>query len=119
MKLSALLITNFKGIGAETKILIDNIVVLIGQNNSCKSTVLDAYEKYFSMGSALSIEYFHNRNDKSPITITGVFTELTEEGIRGQTLVSPSQSSNLALNPVRFAFWTLRDKAAQRRLALH
>ncbi len=27
-------------------------------------------------------------------------------------------TSNLALNPVRFAHWTLRDKAAQRRLAL-
>ena len=26
--------------------------------------------------------------------------------------------SNMALNPVRFALWTLRDKAAQRRLAL-
>ena len=25
---------------------------------------------------------------------------------------------NLALNLVRFALWTLRDKAAQRRLAL-
>ena len=25
---------------------------------------------------------------------------------------------NPALNPVRFAHWTLRDKAAQRRLAL-
>ena len=27
-------------------------------------------------------------------------------------------SANPALNPVRFALWTLRDKAAQRRLAL-
>jgi hypothetical protein len=27
-------------------------------------------------------------------------------------------SFNPALNPVRFALWTLRDKAAQRRLAL-
>ena len=33
--------------------------------------------------------------------------------------VLPSmQWSNMALNPVRFALWTLRDKAAQRRLAL-
>ena len=31
---------------------------------------------------------------------------------------SSSQCSNPALNPVRFALWTLRDKAAQRRLAL-
>ena len=28
------------------------------------------------------------------------------------------QSPNMALNLVRFALWTLRDKAAQRRLAL-
>ena len=31
---------------------------------------------------------------------------------------SLSQLPNSALNPVRFALWTLRDKAAQRRLAL-
>ncbi len=30
----------------------------------------------------------------------------------------PANLSNTALNPVRFALWTLRDKAAQRRLAL-
>ena len=35
-----------------------------------------------------------------------------------KTALSSSQCSNLALNPVRFALWTLRDKAAQRRLAL-
>ena len=28
------------------------------------------------------------------------------------------ETANPALNPVRFALWTLRDKAAQRRLAL-
>ncbi len=77
MKLAALLISNFKGISDEVKILIDNIVVLIGPNNSCKSTVLDAYEAYVSMGSPLSIDYFHGRYDRNPITITGVFTEIT------------------------------------------
>jgi len=35
-----------------------------------------------------------------------------------KTAPSSSQCSNPALNPVRFALWTLRDKAAQRRLAL-
>jgi len=29
-----------------------------------------------------------------------------------------TKRSNPALNPVRLALWTLRDKAAQRRLAL-
>ncbi|MCP4985749.1 MAG: AAA family ATPase [Colwellia sp.] len=81
MKLSALLIENFKGIDDEVKILIDNIVVLIGPNNSCKSTVLDAYEAYVSMGSALTIDHFHGRNDAKPICITGVFTDISQDDI--------------------------------------
>lgn len=36
MKLSALLISNFKGIKEEVKTLIDNVVILIGPNN-CSS----------------------------------------------------------------------------------
>ncbi|RFP12184.1 ATP-dependent endonuclease [Duganella sp. BJB475] len=81
MKLSALLISNFKGIGPEIKILIDNIVVLIGPNNSCKSTILDAYEKYASMGSPMSADFFHNRNENLPISITGIFTDVTAEDV--------------------------------------
>ena len=81
MKLSAILISNFKGISNEITILIDNIVVLVGPNNSCKSTILDAYESYVSLGSPLSIDYFHCRDAKKPISITGVFTDLTQEDI--------------------------------------
>ncbi len=81
MKLSALLISNFKGIRKEVKILIDDIVVLIGPNNSCKSTILDAYEAYVSIGSPLPIDFFHQRNQSNPILITGVFTGITQEDI--------------------------------------
>ena len=35
-----------------------------------------------------------------------------------KTAPSSTAWANPALNPVRFALWTLRDKAAQRRLAL-
>ena len=35
-----------------------------------------------------------------------------------KTALSLAAWANPALNPVRFALWTLRDKAAQRRLAL-
>ena len=35
-----------------------------------------------------------------------------------KTAPSSTTWANPALNPVRFALWTLRDKAAQRRLAL-
>ncbi|WP_394165527.1 AAA family ATPase [Neptunomonas phycophila] len=81
MKLSALLIENFKGIKSEITILIDNVVILIGPNNCCKSTILDAYEAYHSVGSALSIDNFHGRDDSKPISIIGVFTELSAEDI--------------------------------------
>lgn len=81
MKLSALLISNFKGIKDEIKILIDNIVVLVGPNNSCKSTILDAYEAYVSMGNALSLDHFHGRNSNTPVIITGVFNDVTQDDI--------------------------------------
>ena len=81
MKLSALLISNFKGINDEITVIIDNIVVLVGPNNSCKSTVLDAYEAYVSLGSPLSIDFFHGRDASIPVHITGVFTELTQDDI--------------------------------------
>lgn len=81
MKLSALLIENFKGIKSEVKILIDNVVILIGPNNCRKSTVLDAYEAYHSVGAALSLDFFHNQNDTLPISITGIFTEISNDDI--------------------------------------
>lgn len=81
MKLSALLISSFKGINEEIKIYIDNIVVLVGPNNCCKSTILDAYEAYVSLGSPLSIDYFFGRDIATPIVITGVFTEITPDDI--------------------------------------
>ena len=79
--MSALLISNFKGIKDEVKILIDNIVVLVGPNNSCKSTMLDAYEAYVSMGSPLSIDHFHNRETDNPVIITGIFKDVTQDDI--------------------------------------
>ncbi|MFQ2148793.1 ATP-dependent nuclease [Aeromonas jandaei] len=81
MKLSALLISNFKGISEEIKILIDNIVVLVGPNNSCKSTILDAYEAYVSMGSSLTLDFFHCRDTTRPIVITGIFNDVTQDDI--------------------------------------
>jgi putative ATP-dependent endonuclease of OLD family len=81
MKLSALLISNFKGINEEIKILIDDIVVLVGPNNCCKSSVLDAYESYVSLGAPRSLDYFHDHTSNPPIIITGVFTEVSSEDI--------------------------------------
>lgn len=82
MKLSAILISNFKGISQEIKILIDDIVVLVGPNNCSKSTVLDAYEAYVSLGdSALNIDYFHNHDASLSISLVGVFTDISADDI--------------------------------------
>lgn len=83
MKLSGLTIKNFgcfDDAGCEIKI--DNIVVLIGQNNTGKSTILDAYEAFASAGGELKISNFYDENTKIPIEITGFFTDITAEDIK-------------------------------------
>lgn len=80
MRLAGLLIKNFKRIGDnECAIRIDEIVVLIGQNNAGKSTVLDAYEAFASTGKALDESHFNNSDTIKPIEITGVFDQLTPD----------------------------------------
>lgn len=80
MRLAGLLIKNFKRIGDnECAIRIDEIVVLIGQNNAGKSTVLDAYEVFASTGKALDESHFNNGDTTKPIEIVGVFDQLTPE----------------------------------------
>jgi hypothetical protein len=53
----------------------------------------------------------------TPETITTFTTEITLAWLLG-IFIAEKALPNPALNPVRFALWTLRDKAAQRRLAL-
>lgn len=80
MKLSALIVQNYKCIGNTPCVVkIDNIVILIGQNNSGKSTVLDAYEAFASSGKELDEHDFHNGEVTLPVKITGVFSEITKE----------------------------------------
>ncbi|SMF65295.1 Predicted ATP-dependent endonuclease of the OLD family, contains P-loop ATPase and TOPRIM domains [Xaviernesmea oryzae] len=80
MRLSGLIIKNYRRVGEiECKIKIDQIVVLVGQNNSGKSTVLDAYELFASGGKEVDASHFHNGDAKRPIEIIGVFNKLTDE----------------------------------------
>lgn len=82
MRLAGLRIRNYKRIGAiECTIRIDEIVVLIGPNNSGKSTVLDAYEAFASSGKELDESHFHSSGPLAPIEITGVFTELSADDV--------------------------------------
>ncbi len=80
MKLCALTITNFASIGEPgLTIPIDDIVVLIGPNNSGKSSVLNAYEAFASTGSALPLRSFRDEDPSRTISICGMFTDLTED----------------------------------------
>ena len=82
MILRALKISNFGCIDEEGyEFEIDKIVVLIGANNVGKSTVLDAYEAFASVGGPLSVEKFRDKNPDNTISISGVFVDLTAEDL--------------------------------------
>lgn len=84
MRLQQFKVKNYKSIKDEIEVYIDDIVVLIGPNNSGKSTILDAYEKFASLGSAkgLSVHDFYNSDTSIPIEMCGVFTDITDADIR-------------------------------------
>jgi len=82
MKLKRLFIKNFGCFGNEGQpVDIDDIVVLIGPNNVGKSTVLDAYEAYVSVGSALPLERFHKESNKNTVELIGTFIDINEADI--------------------------------------
>lgn len=84
MRLQQFNIKNYKSIKDEVEVYIDDIVVLIGPNNSGKSTILDAYEKFASLGSAkgLTVHDFYNSDTSIPIEMCGVFTDITDDDKR-------------------------------------
>lgn len=84
MRLQQFKVKNYKSIKDEIEIYIDDIVVLIGPNNSGKSTILDAYEKFASLGSAkgLTVHDFYNLDTSIPIEMCGIFTDITDDDKR-------------------------------------
>ncbi|HIJ90090.1 MAG: ATP-dependent endonuclease [Desulfobulbaceae bacterium] len=80
MKLKKLIIKNFGCFGdTGQSVDIDDIVVLIGPNNVGKSTVLDAYEAYVSVGVALQLESFHKEKAENAVELSGVFIEINDD----------------------------------------
>lgn len=81
MKLSKLIIKNFRGIKGNNNIIDfanSNIIFLIGQNNIGKSTILRAYEFFTNSKQTALMEDFNNYETSSPIEIEGWF--IKEEG---------------------------------------
>ena len=63
------------------------------------------------------LAYLHEVVQNHSLTSEGVIVHNNSWG-REVVFLRVAAPSNPALNLVRFALWTLRDKAAQRRLAL-
>lgn len=76
--MSKIEINNFRSLKC-TKINPNDILALVGQNNSGKSNVLKALELFFKSSSRLiSNKSFYNHDDTIPIAITITFENLTD-----------------------------------------
>lgn len=77
MKLAKLTIRNYKGI-KELSLDIENISIIIGPNNCCKSSVLQAIEQFGKADKTLDINCYHKHNTEEPISFHATFTDVTE-----------------------------------------
>lgn len=88
MKLTSLKVKNFRTIGKGksddgvtiSKMDVNNIICLIGVNNSGKSTVLHAYD-FFTNNLEANDDDFHGADKSIPIEITATFSRESEEQI--------------------------------------
>ena len=56
MKLREIILKNFRGYYAETRITIDDLTALIGKNDVGKSTILEALDIFFNQSKILLME---------------------------------------------------------------
>lgn len=85
MRIKSIKVENFKCLGEENNINWDDIIVLVGENNTGKSSVLQALNIFFSSDKTIELKLFKNfeKTEKGesidPIKITVAFTDLTDE----------------------------------------
>ena len=80
MKLVEITVRRFRGIGdapARLSFIGSDIIFMLGRNNSCKSTVLAAYEYLVKPKQKASLSDFHGFKTASPIEIEATFKKET------------------------------------------
>lgn len=75
MKLVEVKLTNFRGYANETSVLIDSLTVLVGRNDSGKSSILDALDIFFNE-STIERDDCCVRTGATDVRISCVFKEL-------------------------------------------
>ena len=80
MQIKSLLIKNLRSV-REVAFPVSPLTVLIGENNTGKSTILRAIELFFEAAPRFSEEDFTKGNEEQPIEVTIGFNELTDSEI--------------------------------------
>ena len=91
MKLKQLKLQNFRCYKDEVSIDLDDLVVLVGRNDSGKSSLFDALEIFFDEKAAPEKEDLCVHSDDSSVRITCVFADLPS-----QTIIDAQHSTSLA-----------------------
>ena len=91
MKLKQLKLQNFRCYKDEVTIDLDDLVVLVGRNDSGKSSLFDALEIFFDERAAPKKEDLCVHSDDSSVRITCVFADLPS-----QTIIDAQHSTSLA-----------------------
>jgi len=104
MKLIELRIKNFRGLGGDKNVIKfqnSNVIILVGQNNAGKSSILKAYEFFVNPKQKAIKQDFFQYDTKTPIVIEGDF--LFESGDKNDSQLKNKE-------PDWIQKWVQKDK---------
>jgi hypothetical protein len=79
MQLTSVTISNFRGYSTPTKILIDDLTMVVGRNDSGKSSIFDALDIYFGNSKLDADDRNKASGEDSVISITCTFKRLPDQ----------------------------------------
>jgi len=94
MKLDEVKLTNFRGYTSETTIPIDDLTVLVGRNDSGKSTILDALDVFFN-DEPIEREDCSVHTGSTEVRISCVFSDLPTSLVIDEQYVTSLGSEHL------------------------